>query len=339
MLKNPKSFALLIDGDNVQATLVPQILDKIREYGNPIIKNVYFNKLSLEHWKPIINEYSLQPVWVPNTTTRKNASDIALVIDAMELLYERSYLTDFCIVSSDSDFTLLAKYIVGKNKFMLGIGEDKTPKSFVIACSKFIYIEDLLQPQVPIEKSKDISGEEKSKPIDTDSNQAFETLFIQAYENTPKDEQGWVQLKDIKAEMSAQDREFQSRDYQNTRRLADRVKMLAASYPIGVIELDEKSNNKPVIHSIRMDSDTFRFIEAYKQAPKMERDGWVSLSAIGVALKKHPAYEDGFSYRGIRNKRLSKVLTEMVKDYPTIEINEETHGTSVIYLVRIKEWR
>jgi uncharacterized protein (TIGR00288 family) len=345
MSENPKLFALFIDGDNVQQmsiALVLQMLDKISEYGNPIIKNVYLNRASLtEVWGEIINEYSLHPIWVPNNTPRKNASDIALAIDAMELLCDHSDLTGFCIVSSDSDFTRLATHLVRKNKFVLGIGENKTPKSFVKACTKFIYIEDLLQPQIPVEKPKSIPVQEKEKPSDTDTNPTFETLFIQAYENTSKDTDGWVQLIEIKEGMIALDNEFQSSEYQNTRRFAEKIEAIAESYPKSVIEIriGEMPDNKQVIHHICVpDCEVFKFIEAYKQAPVRERDGWVMLSIIGEKLKKYPAYENGFSYRGIRNKRLSRVVNEMLKDYhKIIEIKEEDDGNSVIHFIRLKE--
>jgi hypothetical protein len=328
-------FALLIDGDNIQAAHVPKMLEKIGEEGNPIIRRVYLNFSSITQWQAIINECSLDPVWVPNNTTGKNAADIALVIGAMDLLCNHADLTGFCIVSSDSDFTQLAKHIKGLNRFVLGIGEDKTPVSFRNACTKFVLIDDLLQLQMPVEQQED------DEPEDADPKHTFEALFIQAYENVSRDSDsdGWVQLVDIKEEMNALDHDFQSSDYQNTKRLAEEVEALAESYPSGIIEVvKELDDNNRVFHSIRIkDCDTFRFVEAYKQAPVRERDGWVSLSTIGKELKKYPVYEDGFSYRGIRNKRLYKVITAMVDDYPkTIEINEDRNGHSVIYYVRVK---
>src|SRR5689334_22255812 len=111
MSENTK-LALLIDGDNVSLSLIPQILNEISRYSKPLISKVYLNNASLTSWQSLINEHSLHPMWIPNNTTRKNAADIALVIDAMEILYERTYITDFCIVSSDSDFTQLARYII-----------------------------------------------------------------------------------------------------------------------------------------------------------------------------------------------------------------------------------
>lgn len=326
-------FALLIDGDNVSLSLATKILNKISEIGKIIIKKVYLNNASLtSQWNTIINDYSLEPVWVPNNTSAKNAADIALVIDAMDLLCNRSDIEGFCIISSDSDFTRLAAHIVGKNKFILGIGEDKTPKSFMNACSKFMSIVELLETQFPIDQLKNTSVSEN----ETDGTQTFEMLLIQAYEIIPKDQDGWVPLVDVKAQMLAVNPEFQTSDYQNTRRLAEHIKSLAEVYPTGVLEIDEKLDSKPVIHNIRMDCDTINFIEAYKQAPVRERDGWVLLSIIGEELKRYATYENGFSYHGIRNKRLSKIAMEIVKDYPEkIEINEENDGNSVIYLVRI----
>jgi hypothetical protein len=333
MSENPRLFALLIDGDNVSVSLVPRIQEKIGEYGKLIIKRVYLNEPS-KNWNVIINDNSLSGVWVTNNTKGKNASDIALVIDAMDLLLTRSDLAGFCIVSSDSDFTRLAAYIVEKNKFMLGIGEDHTPLSFVKACSEFVYIKNLLQPRAPIEQPKNIVHQAQEKPNDT--NLSFEALFVTAYENSTKDKDEWIQPVEIKEKMNALDNEFQSSEYQNMRRLAEKIREFAASYPKGVIEIDEKVDSKHIIHHIRIDLDAFRFIEAYHQAPYRERDGWVLLSNIGDALKKQPAYTNGFSYRGIRQNQLIKIIREMVKDYPIIEIKDDKDENSVLYYIRIK---
>lgn len=271
MSDNPKSFALLIDGDNVQAALVSQILDKVfSKYGKPIIKKVYINSNQTTHWQPIINDYSLEGIWVSNNTTGKNASDIALVIDAMELLYNNADLRGFCVISSDSDFTRLASYIVGKNKYMLGIGRKMTPTSFVNACSKFDYIEDLLPS---VEQSENISEQVEAKPSHIITNQTLKKLLIQAYERTPKVKEGWVQLAEIRTVMNTLNEDFQSSEYQEAKQLVKKVKELAACYPGGVIEILKQPGSKPVTHHIRIDCDTLQFIETYKHIPVIEKGG------------------------------------------------------------------
>jgi uncharacterized LabA/DUF88 family protein len=339
MAEKPKLFVLLIDGDNVQqVTLIPKIMDKISEFGKPIIKKLYINNNSfaqIENWNGIINEYSIKPEWIPNNTTRKNAADIALVMDAMDILFNRADITGFCIVSSDSDFTRLAAYIVEKNRFMLGIGESKTHKSFVNACSRFIYIEDI--EKVEAEPVQKILTEEILKPSE-EKLPSFEELFVQAYEICLQSNanDGLILLAEIKEEMNSLDTEFQSSELQNMRRLAEHVKVVADSYPVGVIKIDEKLENKPVIHYINIDCDAFKFVEAYRQAPRREANGWVLLSVIGGELSKDAKYENGFSYQGVRRKQLSKAVIEMVKLYPAIEIREDKDGTTITHFVRIK---
>lgn len=330
MLKKSKPIALLIDGDNISPESISRLLNEVSKHGNPIIREVFFNKNSLEQWEVQVNKFSLTPTYVPNNTRGKNAADIALVIRAMELFYERKDLAGFCIVSSDSDFTGLAKHIVAGGKPLLGIGENKAPESFRNACSQFLDIENLPEAETLIEKPNGIFNQD-----DDDVSvltQTFEQLFIQAYEDSSNDSEGWVQLREIKERMTNLDP-----DYQNTRQFAEKVKSVAGTYPVGIIQVDEMLDHKPVLHLIRIaDCDIFKFIEAYQHTPVKERDGWVFLSMIGAELRKYPSYENGFIYRCNRYKRLSKAVAEMSKDYDgLIEIREEGDGKSVIYLVRV----
>ena len=294
---------------------------------------MFLNKTSISQWEVPINQLSLTPVWVPNNTTRKNAADIELAIDAMELVYDRNDLAGFCIVSSDSDFTGLARRLIAKDKRVLGVGERKTPDSFVSACDQFIYIEDLSEVDVHPEKLDTIFGE--STVEFTDGGQSFDKLFIRAYEVTSQNTNGWVSLINIKEAMHGLDPEFQASEFQSTRRLAERVKDLAETYPDTILVVDEMLDTKPVTHRVRIaDCDMFKFVEAYMHSPIKGHDGWVLLSVIGDELRKYPAYQDGFTYRGIR--RLSRVVNRMAQDYGGIlEMHEEQEGSSVTHLIRI----
>src|SRR5690349_10887961 len=114
MSENQKFFALLIDGDNAQAALIPKIIEAVTIHGKPIIKKIYgdWSQEQLQHWKPIANKFNIEIEHHYNVSSGKNATDIALVIDAMDILHQRGDKLDgFCIVSSDSDFTHLARRI------------------------------------------------------------------------------------------------------------------------------------------------------------------------------------------------------------------------------------
>ena len=147
MSANQKLFALLIDGDNVSPTLITQILDKLKEYGEPFICRVFANRTSIVAWDAAVLKHSLGSIRVPNNTKGMNAVDISIVIAAMDLHYNRPELTGFCIVSSDGDFTELAIYLKERHKFVLGIGDERTPDSLANACSKFVNIKDLPKAQ------------------------------------------------------------------------------------------------------------------------------------------------------------------------------------------------
>lgn len=332
MAQSPIIFALFIDGDNVnnkeeQPILIPKIFEKINEYGNPIIKKVYLNRHSLsEHWEKIITEHVLKPEWIPNNTSRKNASDIALVIDTMELLYERPDIEGYCIVASDSDYTRLAAHIVAKNKFVLGIGETKTPSSFVNACSKFVYIEDLLSPPKPNKVSEPTkSGQAESYPL-------FDALLVQAYEYCAKDEDGWVLLNAVKEQMNLLDTDFRESELQNTKRLAEKVIAFSKAYPSGTLIVNEQlDENNRVFHSIYIDCDAFWFFEAYRQAPIREPGDWVSLTSIGQVLRNHPSYPDGYNYQGVKQKK--KIVAKLSEIFPkTIKTKEKVNGKSALHI-------
>ena len=136
-------LAVLIDADNVPYANIREMLVEIAKYGNPTIKRIYadWTKPSLSGWKNVLLENAITPIQQYSYTQGKNSSDSALIIDAMDLLYAKK-VSGFCIVSSDSDFTRLATRLREAGMFVMGFGEKKTPKPFITACDKFIYIEN-----------------------------------------------------------------------------------------------------------------------------------------------------------------------------------------------------
>src|SRR5215216_2370504 len=137
-------LAVLIDADNVPYSNVKGMMEEIAKYGTPTFKRIYgdWTKPTLSGWKKVLLENAITPVQQYSYTTGKNSTDSALIIDAMDILYTAG-MDGFCIVSSDSDFTRLATRLREGGMKVFGIGEKKTPSSFIASCHKFIYLEIL----------------------------------------------------------------------------------------------------------------------------------------------------------------------------------------------------
>lgn len=149
MATSTDKLAVLIDADNAQASIAPELLAEVSRYGTATIKRAYgdWTTPNLRGWKEALQSHAIQPVQQFANTTGKNATDSALIIDAMDLLHGQA-VSGFCIVSSDSDYTRLATRIREAGLAVYGLGEKKTPQAFVAACDKFIYTE-ILRPGQP----------------------------------------------------------------------------------------------------------------------------------------------------------------------------------------------
>ena len=158
-MNHETSIALLIDADNSPASKIEEILDELAKYGVINIRRAFGNWKSphLKGWEAVLHDYAIQPMQQFAYTKGKGATDAAMIIDAMDLLYTKD-LNGFCIVSSDSDFTPLVMRIRANGLKVFGFGEKKTPEPFVNACSKFLYLENLGEPEpaaapvAPVEK-------------------------------------------------------------------------------------------------------------------------------------------------------------------------------------------
>ena len=146
MTENKKelTLAVLFDADNVPYSHVEEMLNEIAKYGVPTIKRIYgdWTKPNLAGWKAVLLENAITPIQQYSYTTGKNATDSAMIIDAMDILHSNK-VDGFCIISSDSDFTRLATRLRESSKLVIGMGEKKTPRPFIVSCDKFIYIENL----------------------------------------------------------------------------------------------------------------------------------------------------------------------------------------------------
>src|SRR6478672_7928639 len=177
-------LGILIDADNSNADKLPDLLAEIAKYGNASVRRAYGNWTSgqLGKWKTGLLMHSVTPIQQFNYTTGKNATDSAMIIDAMDLLYA-GHLDGFCIVSSDSDFTRLAARIREQGLTVYGFGERKTPTAFVAACDKFVYVENLgeQRPKLP-EKASALKGDRKLDSLLRDAMDAA------------SDDSGWAHL-------------------------------------------------------------------------------------------------------------------------------------------------
>jgi len=149
MEKKTEKIAILIDGDNAQAKLLKPILEETAKYGKITIRRIYgdWTTSHMNSWKELLNELSFTPIQKFSYTSGKNSTDSAMIIDAMDILYS-DVVEGFCIVSSDSDYTGLAKRIREAGVFVMGIGEQKTPKAFVSSCEVFTFYENIVQEEV-----------------------------------------------------------------------------------------------------------------------------------------------------------------------------------------------
>jgi hypothetical protein len=210
-IERQKKLAVLIDADNAQASIIKNLLDEVAKYGVASVKRIYGNWTTpqLQGWKDVLLSNSIIPVQQFNYTTKKNATDSALIIDAMDLLHAGN-LDGFCLVSSDSDFTRLASRIRESGLIVYGFGEKKTPKAFVDACDKFIYTE-ILRPAEPAGTAAPVYRD-VSVFKDMTKDQKFLKLLKNSVEDS-SDEQGWAELGLVGQNIQKKSPEFDARNY------------------------------------------------------------------------------------------------------------------------------
>ncbi len=167
MNENKFNIAVLIDGDNAPAKLIKEILEEVSKYGKATIRRIYgdWTTPHMNRWKDLINQHSINPIQKFSYTTGKNSTDSSLIIDAMDILHSGS-VDGFCIVSSDSDYTGLAKRIREEGLFVMGIGQRLTPTAFVKSCEIFTFCENLV-PEIVVrdKKVKTERAENNSKNV------------------------------------------------------------------------------------------------------------------------------------------------------------------------------
>lgn len=239
-------FAVLIDAENVPYSNVKGILEEIAKYGTPTIKRIYgdWTKPNLTGWKNVLLENAITPIQQYSYTTGKNSSDSAMIIDAMDILYNEK-VEGFCIVSSDSDFTRLVIRLREAGMKVFGIGEKKTPSPFIAACDKFTYLEIInANSQQALESDEHPKTGEGRKtgsgPISKVSEDVINLISNSI--SDVADENGWAFLADVGNLIQKKRPDFDSRNYGFTK-LTPLIKTLKR------FEIDERnSGNSKIKH-------------------------------------------------------------------------------------------
>ncbi len=203
-------FAVLIDADNASAQIATGLFEEIAKLGEASVRRIYgdFSGTRLKGWADILAHHAIQPHQNFAYTSGKNASDIALVIDAMDLLHSGRF-DGFCLVSSDSDFTRLAARIREDGIDVYGFGEQKTPESFRQACRRFIYTENLLPRPPEAEQSE----EPKAKPAPGLKPPSAAVPLLKKVIAQADDDDGWVSLSLVGKRLTDMAPDFDSRTY------------------------------------------------------------------------------------------------------------------------------
>jgi uncharacterized LabA/DUF88 family protein/Fe-S-cluster formation regulator IscX/YfhJ len=217
---NDLRLAVLIDADNIPYGNVKGMLEEIAKYGTPTFKRIYgdWTKPTVAGWKSVLLENAITPVQQYSYTQGKNATDSAMIIDAMDILYSGK-VDGFCLVSSDSDFTRLATRLREAGMKVIGIGERKTPEPFIVACDKFIYLEIINtatqpDPVIPKKKKEKPAGSRSKSEDNEQQNQIRRARRLIASSITDlADETGWAYLGDVGNLILKKQPDFDPRNY------------------------------------------------------------------------------------------------------------------------------
>ncbi|MCF8448473.1 MAG: NYN domain-containing protein [Taibaiella sp.] len=233
-------LAVLIDAENVPSANIKEMMEEIAKYGTPTFKRIYadWTKPHVTRWKNLLLENAITPIQQYSYTQGKNASDSAMIIDAMDILYT-GRVDGFCLISSDSDFTRLALRLREAGMKIIGMGEKKTPEPFIVACDKFIYIEILKAPKpkatVVADKEVVVPETESSTQIQKTDSKLIELISTSITDMA--DETGWAFLGEVGNLILKKQPDFDPRNY-GYKKLALLLKST------GAFELDERLTDK-----------------------------------------------------------------------------------------------
>ena len=253
MTSRNSNIALLIDGDNVSPKIIVGLLAEIANYGTVSVKRIYGDWTSpyLKGWKECLLNHSITPIQQFAYTTGKNATDGAMIIDAMDLLYTGRF-SSFCLVSSDSDFTRLAARIREQGVTVYGFGERKTNTAFIAACDKFMYFDvlnvdsDEALVALPATKKEILTDLVRTQPVKRPIDQAALVGLARAVASGASVSDDWVNLAEVGIHLSKLSPDLHARNY-------GYEKLREFAEASGIVELKgEKVDSKPPIVLVRL---------------------------------------------------------------------------------------
>ena len=232
-----QKLAVLIDADNAQASVIQELLAEVSRYGTATIKRAYgdWTTTNLKSWKEVLHTMAIQPIQQFAYTSGKNATDSALIIDAMDVLHADA-VDGFCLVSSDSDFTRLATRIREAGLVVYGFGQRKTPEPFVAACDKFIYTEILRsEPEESKPGQEPVAELPKLKP-----------MLLNALNATVR-EDGWTTLSALGSQITRSNPSFDARNY-GVSKLGELIRLQAAYLEVKEVKSGEGDSIQTHLH-------------------------------------------------------------------------------------------
>jgi hypothetical protein len=244
-----RAIAVLIDGDNAQPLLLDEILAEISKYGRTTIRRIYgdWTTPNMNGWKEVLQENAIQPIQQFRHTTGKNATDSAMIIEAMDILHS-GVADGFCVVSSDSDYTRLATRIREKGLFVMGIGRQATAKAFRNACDVFVFTE-ILTPREEKAAHTEEAPKKKSglptQPKPVLSVMKALPLLRRALKNCAQDD-GWATLSAIGSTMRSLDSSFDHRTYG-----CSNLRTMIGQFPDFLEVREEKTNGGNAVAFVR----------------------------------------------------------------------------------------
>lgn len=240
-----RRIAMLIDGDNAQASLIEKMVAETSKYGLVTIRRVYgdWTTTQMKSWKDVLSTHAMQAIQQFQNSIGKNSTDSALIIDAMDILYEGN-VNGFCLVSSDSDYTRLATRIREKGVFVMGIGKNTTPRAFVNACEVFVFTQNLMDEKESPKREHPEAGARTELPFDP------LPLLKNAFDISAQ-EDGWAFLGTVGGHLRRLDPSFDLRTY-GYKQLIQLIKAYQDTFEIRI----DKSRHGPSLIYIRRKDET-----------------------------------------------------------------------------------
>ena len=317
MTNTDRRFAVLIDADNVAARYIKIILDEISNEGEVTYKRIYgdWTKPALAPWKQVLLEHSVTPIQQYSYTTGKNATDSAMIIDAMDILYS-GRVEGFCLVTSDSDFTRLASRLRESGMLVVGMGEQKTPKAFVSACNKFKYLDILAGGAKQSKQSKADKAKAEKAKAEKDSKNKKEAKA------GPKD----AKIDKVSKAADKQSEKIEKQPSAPIEKDPKTGKYNAKDLGIVIYDDDEELTAHGTT-SLEDITDALRgILREYS-----DEDGWVSTSDLGSRLVKR------YSDFDVRNYGFAK-LTPFLKSLKGFEMKSVRNENSSVKQVYLREF-